>query len=354
MNIGILLPKYYRKPGGGCKMVLEYANFMANKGHNVTIYVMPNSFLHKIKMPLMLRCAALNLYLKCSKKFPWFELNRTVKAKAIIDKNKIATEDVVIATSVETSIFLEDLEKINFIQDFEVWKHTEHEVYKTYNNCLGNIVVSNWLKSIVDSHTSKASFLVSNGIDTGIFKPGNIKRKKHSIVFQYRSAEFKGCKYAIEVIRKLENIYDDLMVDVISNEENPDNLPNSCKFYHAISSKFVVEINNTNQVFMCTTIDEGFGLPGLEAMACGCAVVSTAYTGVYEYAVDGVNALLSPVKDVDAMVNNIVKLFEEDDFREMIANNGIKTGKEKSLQKSAEEFEWILHLLTSEKKVGKY
>ena len=77
-------------------------------------------------------------------------------------------------------------------------------------------------------------------------------------------------------------------------------------------------------------------------MACGCAVISSSYKGVLEYAVDGENALLSPVRDVDAMVANIVKLFEDDELRERIAENGIKTGKERSLEKSAKEFERIL------------
>lgn len=91
---------------------------------------------------------------------------------------------------------------------------------------------------------------------------------------------------------------------------------------------------------MCTSVEEGFGLPGLEAMACVCAVVSS-YRGVLGYVIDGENSLLSPVRDVDAMVNNIVRLFEDDELGKRISENGIRTGKERSLEKSASTFERI-------------
>lgn len=76
-------------------------------------------------------------------------------------------------------------------------------------------------------------------------------------------------------------------------------------------------------------------------MACGCSVVSSN-RAVLEYAVDGENALLSPVRDVDAMVNNIVRLFEDDELIKRISENGVKTGKERSLEKSAQKFEEVL------------
>lgn len=67
-------------------------------------------------------------------------------------------------------------------------------------------------------------------------------------------------------------------------------------------------------------------------MACGAALVSTDYQGVHEYATDGANALLSPVKDVDALVSNVSKLFDNDELRYQIAEAGMK-----SVQK---DFNW--------------
>lgn len=93
---------------------------------------------------------------------------------------------------------------------------------------------------------------------------------------------------------------------------------------------------------MCSSLEEGFGLPGLEAMACGCALVSTSYKGVLEYAIDSVNALLSPIKDAKSMADNVERLFENEILRKRITKNGIKTGIERSLDKSAKKFESAL------------
>ena len=58
-------------------------------------------------------------------------------------------------------------------------------------------------------------------------------------------------------------------------------------------------------------------------MACGCALVSTEYQGVLEYGINNKNALLSPIKDSVAMVENVCKLFENDDLYNSIVQSGI-------------------------------
>lgn len=80
-------------------------------------------------------------------------------------------------------------------------------------------------------------------------------------------------------------------------------------------------------------------------MACGAALVSTDYQGVHEYAVDGVNALLSPVKDVDALVSNVSKLFDNDELRYQLAEAGIKSVQE--------NFNWDIAVNKFEKAIRK-
>ena len=93
---------------------------------------------------------------------------------------------------------------------------------------------------------------------------------------------------------------------------------------------------------MCSSIEEGFGLPGLEAMACGCALVSTEYKGVREYAIDGKNSLLSKIRNPQDMAENIKKIFDDEELRMKIVKNGIETAKERSLELAGEKFEKVL------------
>lgn len=346
MKLNIIFPCFAIKASGGHKILYEYINFLAEKGWKIDCFYLPQNTFYQLHLPDTLRKIFLSIYIRLFGPSRWFKLNRKVKNFSYHERH-IKAADIVIATAVETSQMVYELpqscgKKVYFIQDFENWNCTDEEVYASYNLGMTNIVVAKWLKDLVDSHSEKSSYLVSNCINTEVFNNKGMERRKHSIVFHYRSADYKGPKYAIEAIRMLAEKYPDLRVDVISIENAPDNLPKSCEFHHKLNAKEIAEINNTTQVFMCTSIEEGFGLPGLEAMACGCAVVSTSYRGVLEYAVDGENALLSPVRDVDAMVNNIVRLFEDEELRNRIAENGVKTGKERSLEKSAQRFEEVL------------
>ncbi len=59
-------------------------------------------------------------------------------------------------------------------------------------------------------------------------------------------------------------------------------------------------------------------------MACGACLVSTDYRGVREYAINNYNSLLSPVGDIDAQVENVIRIFEDKELQNNISSNGIQ------------------------------
>jgi glycosyltransferase involved in cell wall biosynthesis len=80
----------------------------------------------------------------------------------------------------------------------------------------------------------------------------------------------------------------------------------------------------------------------MEAIACGCAVVGFNNLGVQEYLKDGFNALLSPLGNVEALSNNILKLLQNDDLYSKIVANGIETVKKYNWDSIVSNFEEIL------------
>jgi glycosyltransferase involved in cell wall biosynthesis len=69
---------------------------------------------------------------------------------------------------------------------------------------------------------------------------------------------------------------------------------------------------------------EPWGLVPLEAMATGRPVVATGRGGSGEYLVDGVNALLFPAEDAEALAARVQRLAREPDLRASLRDRGIE------------------------------
>lgn len=346
MKISFVIDEPVQGATGGYKMVYMYANSLVDRGHNVSIYYLcrKGRLFSNYPLPFFVKYPIASVLARIGPR--WFKLDKRIKGYAIkeISDRTVSDGDVVIATAVNTAIPVSNLSgtkgrKAYFIQDFENWECSDEEVFHTYSLGMKNIVVARWLKEIVDRHAADEAVCIPNGIDTRVFYDRKQTREKHSVVLQYRKAAYKGPEYALKAIRLLSEKYADLKVSMISTDDAPENLPDCCTFYKSITPEAVAQINNCSEVFICTSVEEGYGLPGLEAMACGCAVCSSAYRGIFEYAVDGVNALLSPVKDAEAMVENVGRVFEDKKLREALVKEAAKTAQEKSHRRMAEQFE---------------
>lgn len=74
-------------------------------------------------------------------------------------------------------------------------------------------------------------------------------------------------------------------------------------------------------VFVLPSRYEGFGMATAEAMACGCAAIATP-TGFGADLVDGREALIVPVDDVDALAGAMHRLLADAELRRRIARAG--------------------------------
>jgi len=352
MKIGFYLPSSARVVTGGFKVLFEYADYLAGEGHEIVLYYdLSFSFKnHNIN----------NIFLKkiygkyCEKRHPqWYKFKNKVKKYAIYKNTQVKDGDIIICSQAFTPKLVKELspskgEKVYIIQDYENWFVSDAELLSTYKMGMTNIVVSTWLKQIVDKQASMPSFCIPNGININIFKPlPNVERIRHSICFHYRSEFYKGSDIAIKVIEIIKKRYDDLIVHVIGIQSEVE-LPSYCVYHHNITPSEIARINNSIQVFLCTSRDEGYGLPGLEAMACGTALVSTGYKGVFEYAIDynettgEGNALICNIDDVDSLVNKIVTLFENESLYQKITRNGIMQAGTMSIEHQGKMLENIL------------
>jgi glycosyltransferase involved in cell wall biosynthesis len=327
MRICFVLPGVARQPVGGYKMAFEYANRLVKENHEVLILYLNQDLLKNYSVPLVVKRKIAKILTKIEPK--WFDLNKKIKKISNLDldyKEKLGKLDVCIATSAEKTV--EEVNKnliaktkLYLIQDYENWNISDKELIATYKLGFKNIVVAKWLKQIVDQYSPTESVLIPNAIDTSIYTETVPiqNRDNHTIALLYHESPHKGLKNAFKVLDKLKQKYPDLKVIMFGKFPKPE-LPNWITYYKGASQKKTVEIYNSVKVFLCSTIEEGFGLTGIEAMACGACLVSTDYRGVREYAVNNYNSLLSPVGDIDARVENVIRIFENKELQKNISS----------------------------------
>jgi glycosyltransferase involved in cell wall biosynthesis len=80
-------------------------------------------------------------------------------------------------------------------------------------------------------------------------------------------------------------------------------------------------------VFVFSSRAEGFGLPALEAMACGCAVVTTDCGGVNAFARPGENCLMVPPGDSRAIADAIAAAVRDPELRARLGSGGLRTAE---------------------------
>jgi len=83
------------------------------------------------------------------------------------------------------------------------------------------------------------------------------------------------------------------------------------------------------RVFAVGSYFEGFGQPGLEALACGVPLVTTDNGGCREYAIDEETALVVPPRDADVLVAAIQRLLGDGELASRLRRNGLKLVEEK-------------------------
>ena len=102
-----------------------------------------------------------------------------------------------------------------------------------------------------------------------------------------------------------------------------------------IPTEDLVRIYNLATVFVMPSLYEGFGLPILEAMSCGCPVITTKEGSLYEVA--GQAAYYVDAYSKESIKNGIEKVFKNQDLKKDLSEKGINRSKEFSWRKTAEE-----------------
>jgi len=89
----------------------------------------------------------------------------------------------------------------------------------------------------------------------------------------------------------------------------------------------VVPYLKAMDVFVMPSLTETMSLATVEAMACGCAVVTTKVGGIPEYVVSGENGFLFPRRNFFILYEHLLKLANDDNLRKEFGRRAARTAR---------------------------
>ncbi len=168
--------------------------------------------------------------------------------------------------------------------------------------------------------------VIHYGADTDLFRPmDDVERKPASILFVGDSEDRnKGARYLLEALHLLRHRVP-FMTTFIDHRPPPHlktvqrlmkqyRLYNNIEILPRASTEELARLYNRSQILVSPSLHEGFGLPAVEAMACGIPVVATSAGALSEIIEDGVTGILVPPADSQALSEALKTLLADPDL----------------------------------------
>lgn len=189
--------------------------------------------------------------------------------------------------------------------------------------------------------------VVPNGIDTSDYFPDSLAGPRNAVGTIYDDAYQKNPEMILSVFAELADLRPDIPLFCFSTSRRPKQLVRSVRFTRMPSVAEARRLYSKCLVWFCASRAEGFPAPPLEAMACGCAVVCTDCVSPNDYLVSGVNGIVVEKEKPDKMVEEILKLMDNEGKRTQIVNNAMKTVRSLSWSSAAAQMEAALEGIVS-------
>lgn len=349
MKINFLLPTPGHNPVGGYKVVYEYANGLANRGHAVSVshlYV-PGPYRSRARQAVRyLKNRVTEDWLPDS----WFSVDPRIRMRLLMEPSaeSMGLADAVVATSWGTAEILADLPascgcKYYLIQHFEDWSGDRERVLATWRLPLKKIVIAEWLREIAHSQGQEAAY-IPNGMDFkafGLDVPAEL-RTSATVVMLYHDFDWKGSRDGLQALWEVKGLVPELRVILFGVPEAPAGLEEWFEYYRLPPQPLLRELYNRATVFLSPSWSEGWPLPPAEAMICGTATVLTDIGGHREYGIDGETTLFGQAKASRTLVPPLVSLLTDKDLRIRIARRARENIAQFTWARAVAQFERVL------------
>ncbi|YAR63811.1 glycosyltransferase [Bacillus cytotoxicus] len=305
---------------GGAKIILEHTNQLVDRGHEVFI-------------------------ISRDAKPDWKE----IKAKYIQALQQssfvqsIPDVDIIVCTvadQVPECYLLGNAPVILFeqgdvyIYEFDKIPQSSKEFYqKIWRFPIPVVGVSKVLMDTLDKNFGCKGKILHNALNDNYFYPPIVNNKPHDklkvLFVGQENNHFKGIsivREALKIVRRTGREFDEVWVSQTTPKSQFDG-----ELVINPSQEQLGEIYRSSDIFISGSYYESFPLPPLEAMTCGCAVISTDNEGIKEYGIDGVNCVLGKIGNPDSLASCLIDLIDNEEKRKNLIKAGYLT---------SEKFKW--------------
>ena len=320
--------------GGGHRDVFEHLNRLQARGHEVALYTLEEA--------------------------PhWFELEAPVRTFDSYDELSAAlseVEAIKIATWWATAwpVWLASVRRgiaAYFVQDIETSYYPNpgpldelfrRRVLVGYREEFAYTTISNWNRERLAEMGLEAE-IVAPGIDLETFQPlEEVERREDVVLAVGRALPLKNLPLTVEGWKRLDPRPELWMFGI-----EPFLGPRyGARYFEAPSDEGVNELFNQATVFIQTSRHEGFCLPLLEAMAAGCAVVSTDAHGNRDFCRHEQNCLMVE-DDPESVRAALDRLLRDPALRARLGEEGIRTAADYAWEMRIDQLERVLERIAA-------
>gem|GEM_PF-711519 len=174
-----------------------------------------------------------------------------------------------------------------------------------------SVAIARWLVELMLARGKQCAY-VPQGLDGEVFAAGPPQSQRAARVsLMTHHLDWKGAEDALQALALVRARRPEVEPALFGTER----IAQGGAFLASPSRPQVAALLRSSAVHLVASWEEGFGLGGAEALACGAALATTDTKGSRDYAINEHTALVSAPRDPEALAHNIVRLLEDVELR---------------------------------------
>jgi glycosyltransferase involved in cell wall biosynthesis len=343
LRLTVLFP--FLRLTGGLKMLADYANGLARRGHAVTGVV-----------PVRLKCLPLHLNRlewlwrrpRMLARHRWFDPLFDLRVVPCLCGRWMPEADAVVASSWQTAVYAGQYpdrcgRRAYYIQDVETHERPE-AAGATYRLPLAHLVTSDWIaRELTRQFGERPRHVVPYGIDAAFFggRPRPALPARLFGMLHSRDPR-KGFADGFEAFQRVRARHPELRLLLFGTHVEREAFPGFVEVRAGVTPAATPALYREADAWICASRSEGWGLPPLEAMASGCAVVTTRVGGTPYFAEHERTALVCEPGDGAALEAAIERLASDGELVARLSAAGLARVGELPWEASVERLEAAL------------